>query len=297
MPARSTRRIGVFLGIPALAGAIALGHATPALGQTGFGMGGSSSGGFGGGGAGFGGGGAGFGGGGAGFGGSMGSGFSGGSGSFGTGLGGGGFGSSSSSFAPSQFTGTSFSGGGISGLGGTGARGSSTAGGVSSGIQPGNVLGAYYANPLAAGLPNLTRVTFGTPLYTTTTSVSQMTTGLGASRPGGAPGVGGAVAAPAATPGGAPSYAAVIGFSHPPVTATPQIQRDIEAILTRSTSLNANRAIRVDVVGDTVVLRGMVADDHDRRMAEGLIRLTPGVRDVRNELQTLEALPPPERTP
>ena len=26
-------------------------------------------------------------------------------------------------------------------------------------------------------------------------------------------------------------------------------------------------------------------DDHDRRLAEGLIRLTPGVRDVRNEIQ------------
>jgi osmotically-inducible protein OsmY len=36
--------------------------------------------------------------------------------------------------------------------------------------------------------------------------------------------------------------------------------------------------------GSTVVLRGSVRDDHERRLAEALVRLTPGVRAVRNEL-------------
>jgi osmotically-inducible protein OsmY len=34
-----------------------------------------------------------------------------------------------------------------------------------------------------------------------------------------------------------------------------------------------------------VVLRGTVTSDDDRRLAEGIVRLEPGVRVVRNELQ------------
>jgi hypothetical protein len=205
----------------------------------------------------------------------------------------------STNLAPSQMTGTGlgFTGGsgtgtGFGGFGSAGgARG--TASGVTAGIQPSNLIGAYYANPLGFGLPNVSRVTFGQPLYTTTTSVTQ-TTGLGAlggARPGGVAGAAPSVA------GAAPSYAVVAGFDRPPVTTAPRLQTDLEQILTRSSALSPNRAIRIDVVGGTVVLRGMVASDHDRRMAEGLVRMTPGVRDVRNELQTLEALPPPERVP
>ena len=33
-----------------------------------------------------------------------------------------------------------------------------------------------------------------------------------------------------------------------------------------------------------MVLQGVVASDKERRLAEGLVRVTPGVRDVRNEL-------------
>jgi osmotically-inducible protein OsmY len=71
------------------------------------------------------------------------------------------------------------------------------------------------------------------------------------------------------------------------------MQLSLQDVLARSTSLSPNRSIRIDVVGQVVVLRGMVPTEHDRRLAESLIRLTPGVRDVRNQLQTLEALPPP----
>jgi len=37
--------------------------------------------------------------------------------------------------------------------------------------------------------------------------------------------------------------------------------------------------------GPVIVLRGSVATDHERRLAEALVRLTPGVRDLVNELE------------
>ena len=43
--------------------------------------------------------------------------------------------------------------------------------------------------------------------------------------------------------------------------------------------------IAIEVEGGTVVLKGQVSDDDQRRLVEGMMRLTPGVRDVRNELK------------
>jgi osmotically-inducible protein OsmY len=42
--------------------------------------------------------------------------------------------------------------------------------------------------------------------------------------------------------------------------------------------------IQVATEGDSLVLRGIVKDEHDRRLAEAIARLTPGVRELRNEL-------------
>jgi osmotically-inducible protein OsmY len=40
----------------------------------------------------------------------------------------------------------------------------------------------------------------------------------------------------------------------------------------------------VDVVGETAILRGRVATRQDRELAENLVRLEPGVWDVKNLL-------------
>jgi len=40
----------------------------------------------------------------------------------------------------------------------------------------------------------------------------------------------------------------------------------------------------VGLEGGSLVLRGIVNDDHERRLAEAVARMTPGVRDLRNEL-------------
>jgi len=37
--------------------------------------------------------------------------------------------------------------------------------------------------------------------------------------------------------------------------------------------------------GDTVVIRGWVADEHEAQLAVGLVSLTPGVHNIRSELQ------------
>ena len=62
------------------------------------------------------------------------------------------------------------------------------------------------------------------------------------------------------------------------------LRADLQGVLSRSTVLTAPENIQVSMNGDTVVLRGTVPRERDRRQAEGLIRLTPGVRDVRNEI-------------
>jgi osmotically-inducible protein OsmY len=58
----------------------------------------------------------------------------------------------------------------------------------------------------------------------------------------------------------------------------------LQQYFANSDRLPSHGNIRVEVDGPTVVLRGTVSDDHERRQAEALARLTPGVRDLRNEL-------------
>ena len=43
--------------------------------------------------------------------------------------------------------------------------------------------------------------------------------------------------------------------------------------------------VQVVIDGPWVVLRGSVANDREARVVEGMVRLTPGVRGIRNELQ------------
>jgi osmotically-inducible protein OsmY len=66
----------------------------------------------------------------------------------------------------------------------------------------------------------------------------------------------------------------------PPV----QLQTDLRSALAQSSGL-VGQNVNVLVDGqDTVLLQGTVATERDRQLAEGLIRLTPGVRFVRNEI-------------
>ena len=80
------------------------------------------------------------------------------------------------------------------------------------------------------------------------------------------------------------TYPAVPRFAVPPISA-PQLQTEVSSMISRSTSLIPGAAnVQVLTEGNTVTLRGTVGDEDEARLLEGMTRLTPGVRDVKNEL-------------
>jgi hypothetical protein len=183
-----------------------------------------------------------------------------------------------------------FSGGnrGTSATGGYGAAGAYGSGATGSGA--GSSFSPYYFNPLAAGAPNVT----SPPNFTSTifsgsaTGAGQGGYGLG-SVLGGNPFQPANLSTNAATSGTTGArrigyYTVSPGFDRPP-TVPAQLQAEVERVLARSTALSPNRNIRVAVDGPAVVLRGTVPNEQDRRLAEALIRFTPGVYEVRNELE------------
>jgi hypothetical protein len=226
-------------------------------------------------------------------------------------------------------TGLGFTGGASLGfLGGTtGAgiagglgRGAGFTGTTAVGPQATNPFRAYYGSPLAMGYPTgaVTGVgapartpVFGQPTSGTTQTLGTATTGalgLGAGGLGtgllggaggtlgglGAAGLGGAVAPggivnPQAAVRRTPSYTTTLGFAYSP-PAPSQLEANVQGVLDRSTSLSPNRNIRVVASGQTIILRGRVPNARDRRLAEALIRLEPGVRAIRNEI-TVASVP------
>jgi len=74
-----------------------------------------------------------------------------------------------------------------------------------------------------------------------------------------------------------------VDFVYPrPVSS--QLAAELARRLARSTTIQAAGPIAVSTQGSTVTLRGTVGTDHGRRLAERLVLLEPGVRQVRNEL-------------
>jgi osmotically-inducible protein OsmY len=85
-----------------------------------------------------------------------------------------------------------------------------------------------------------------------------------------------------------PSYTTGIAFDYTPRPVA-AVRPDIERALNSSSRLPSGGSIRVVMDGKTVVLRGRVATARERRLAEAMARLTPGVRDVRNEIEAPES--------
>jgi hypothetical protein len=83
-----------------------------------------------------------------------------------------------------------------------------------------------------------------------------------------------------------------VGFQVPPATA---------AAVTRDLSVRVSRILNpivsdpnLQIVGQTVTLRGTVASEEEKRLAETILSLQPGVTTVNNELVVAGApLPPP----
>lgn len=90
-----------------------------------------------------------------------------------------------------------------------------------------------------------------------------------------------------------------LGFAPRPI-ATSKITAQLQTRLGRLPALTSVGPIEVALVGEAVVLRGTVASEGDRQLAEELLMLEPEVTQVKNELKVQgladtsgEALPAP----
>lgn len=203
----------------------------------------------------------------------------------------------------SSFTGTTLGSASFNGTsGGTGMLGTSTtipgrtgAGGRARGgsgvaIDSTNFLQASFANPLYPGRPGSTNIApaaggFGQPSFGTVTTTTITNQG-GATGRGGMLGGTASVNSNYGPVGSAVSpitYAAVVRFPVPPIQS-PQLQADLQGLINRTTVIRQPGDVRVEVNGDTVILRGRVADEDERRLVEGMVRLEPGVHEVVNQL-------------
>jgi hypothetical protein len=214
-------------------------------------------------------------------------------------------GTTGAGFTGGGFTGSTQFGGGTFSPGGFGAGGTTTYGSTS-------FEGRYFGNPLAIGAPTTSSVgsqylrafptqlpTFGQPLYGTaglTTTPRTTTNPYSTTNPYGTALTVAAAAYAGANSGGirrAPAYITVPDFDRPPPPTATAVQTNLQDIIARSTRLPSRNQISVSVEGGAVILRGQVRDERERRLAESLVRLTPGVRNVKNEL--VPAAPGPAR--
>jgi hypothetical protein len=164
---------------------------------------------------------------------------------------------------------------------------------------------AYYANPLSIGMPSNSNgnASFGSPLYNTSTSAFASTRGgnlPGSARtnaPGSASFRSGSttastspVFASSGTLRRAPQFTTELGPTLGPTTAgvvgpPGQLQADVQAAFAGSVPGSAMQNVQISIAeGGVVVLSGQVPSERDRRLAEAVARLTPGVTDVRNDL-------------
>lgn len=79
-------------------------------------------------------------------------------------------------------------------------------------------------------------------------------------------------------------YVTTPGFTPTPTSSVRTPLPGLQQILMRSSALANPGAIQVLQEDAVIVLRGQVGTDRERRLAESILRLTPGVREVRNEL-------------
>jgi hypothetical protein len=237
--------------------------------------------------------------------------------------------SSSGTSVGGGFTGGGTSpGGGFTG-GGTSSSGGFTGGGTSSGTgftgsagggggrfgggsstqvpTAANPFLSTYNNPLVIGMVDVTgkqtvNKAFGQPMYatySTSSSTGGTTFGSGFGTLGGA---GGTTLGTNVIygynsfgMGRTVNYSAERGETVPVVVhPNPQLKATVTDLIQRSTAINPVEPITVNVSGNTVFLEGIVSSAREKRIVEGMIRMTPGVRDVVNNL-VIETFPLPKK--
>lgn len=84
-----------------------------------------------------------------------------------------------------------------------------------------------------------------------------------------------------------------VDFDHPSIS--PEVALgSLSKRLGGTLRIKRQKPIQVTLQGSTVILRGEVATDHDRLLAEQLVRLEPGIWAVQNELAVTK--PSPEKS-
>jgi osmotically-inducible protein OsmY len=63
-----------------------------------------------------------------------------------------------------------------------------------------------------------------------------------------------------------------------------EVHASLRQTLAQAIELPSQKRIDIQLDGDTVVLKGQVANPEERRIVESMVRMTPGVEKVRNEL-------------
>lgn len=155
-------------------------------------------------------------------------------------------------------------------------------------VQNSNFLAPSFANPYAQGvLQNARNADYnpgGFGALTFGTATGPAGTGATATRTGGA--AGGLTTDPGGQLVTLPrqiAYTAQLKFATPALPA-PRLQADLRGVIDRAGLKASPAGVQVTVDGNAVVLRGAVADADDARLVEGLVRLTPGVGRISNEL-------------
>ncbi len=153
-----------------------------------------------------------------------------------------------------------------------------------------NPFGNSYVSPITLGLPqnyqgkfgpqnvtgNITG-TFGKYIYVANPSTS---TGGASSTP--TQGMGFTTFPQPRAPVYTTGFAETFPVSRPTIA---QVEADARDAIARSSMLKNKGSIRVDTNGSVVLLSGSVGSETERLTAEGMVRMTPGVAEVQNNLQ------------
>lgn len=157
-------------------------------------------------------------------------------------------------------------------------------------LSSSNPFAGYYSNPYYQGIitqpTNATPGGFGAALYgnSSTGGTGSVNRGTGTNTNQNSQQSGILIPIPVQI-----NYQAVMQFRTAPVPSS-QMQADLRGIIDRTSQSQLANPKGVQVITDTnnnVTLRGTVADDEEARLVEGLVRLTPGVGTIRNELTAI----------
>lgn len=153
-----------------------------------------------------------------------------------------------------------------------------------SNLQKSNVFASFYANPYSMGVSSTSGAGgFGKPLFTATSTSSNTgrtgTTGTGRTGLNSSSTQSG-ILIPLRVQ---MNYAAELRFPTSAV-APPRLQADLRSAIDAGGLASPGSVQVIADANNNVVLRGTVKDDEEKRLVEGLVRLTPGVGNITNDL-------------